>query len=439
MPSSRKAKAAFAFALLLLILSGFAAGFLIIRLYSSEGLIRHTYDIEVALGDLESLLTSVGRNRVAYINSGSSESLRDFTEAKNEVGLMVGRIRQLTRDNPAQQKLCDELAKNADERIAVSQQSVDLRTQGRSDPVKQFELTAAVARSTFDTASIAQQMRSNEDALLAQRSQLSQLLFTALPGILAASFALSALMFWVHYYMLGRELQERRGAENQLRRLSMQLMRVQDEERRRFARELHDELGQNLVGAKMMADALDAGAENPQVAELSGLLEDLLARVRTLSYLFHPPLLEDAGFYSAANWLIEGFASRMGIAVSAKIPNPPERRLERGVELTLYRVLQESLNNIYRHSKSAKAEVIVEASPDKVILRVKDFGRGISAEKLEALRTNAEQTGIGLTGMKERVREQGGELEIRSDGSGTEIIVTLRISQPAETLGAQAS
>jgi signal transduction histidine kinase len=436
MSSSRKARVAFALALFLLFLSGLAAGSLIIRLYSSEALIRHTYDVEVALGDLETSLTSMGRNRVAYISSGSSESLRDFTDAEKEVGVVVARIRQLTSDNPAQQKLCDQLAANANERIAVAQASVDLRTQNRSDPGKQFELTAAVARTTFGTAAIAQQMRGNEDALLQERSRLSQLLFTALPGILAVSFALSAAMFWLHYYMLNRELQERRGAENQLRRLSMQLMRVQDEERRRFARELHDELGQNLVGAHMMAEALSASDGKPQIAELSTLLADLLSRVRTLSYLFHPPLLEDAGFYSAANWLIEGFASRVGIAISANIPNQPERRLDRAVELTLYRVLQESLNNIYRHSKSSRAEVSVEAGVDRIILRVRDFGRGIPTEKLEALRTNAEQNGIGLTGMKERVREQGGELEIRSDGGGTEIIVTLQIAQPAEALGA---
>ncbi len=283
MSSNRKAQVSFALALFLLVLSGLAAGSLIIRLYSSEALVRHTYDVEVTLGDLETSLTSMGRNRVAYIGSGSSESLRDFTDAEKEVGIVVARIRQLTSDNPAQQKLCDQLAANANERIAVSQESVDLRTQNRSDPAKQFELTAAVARATFGTGAITQQMRGNEDALLQERSRLSQLLFAALPGILAVSFALSAVMFWLHYYMLNRELEEHRGTENQLRRLSMQLMRVQ---RRgapgRFARELHDELGQNLVAAKMMADALDAGAENPRIAELTDLLTDLLSRVRTL-------------------------------------------------------------------------------------------------------------------------------------------------------------
>src|ERR1700733_12176021 len=179
MSSSRKAQVAFALALFLLVLSGLGAGSLIVRLHSSEALVRHTYDIEVALGDLESSLTNMGRNRVAYISSGSGKSLRDFTDAAKEVGIVVARIRQLTSDNPAQQRLCDQLSANANERIAVSQASVDLRTQNRSDPEKQFQLTAAVTRTTFGTAVITQQMRGNEDALLQERSRLSQLYLRA--------------------------------------------------------------------------------------------------------------------------------------------------------------------------------------------------------------------------------------------------------------------
>lgn len=438
MLSTRKAKVAFALALFLLFLSAFVAGSLILRLHNSETLVRHTYDIEVALGDLESSLSNVGRNRVAYISSGSPDSLRDFTNAAKEVTIVLARIRQLTSDNPSQQKLCDDLAAKASERIAVSQASVDLKTQNRSDPEKQFELTAAVAKTTFDTAVITEQMRRNEDALLQQRSRLSQFLFAALPGILAVSFALSALMFWLHYHMLNRELHERTGAENQLRRLSGQLMHVQDEERRRFARELHDGLGQNLAAAKMIVDVFSASGESPQMAECATVLAEALSQVRTLSYLFHPPLLDEVGFYSAATWLIEGFASRAGIAISAQF-SKPERRFDRAVELTLYRVLQEALTNIHRHSKSSKAEVRVEAGTDRIVMRVRDFGRGIPTEKIKALRMNGEQMGIGLTGMKERVREQGGEFEIRSDDAGTEIIVTLPIAQSAEMLGTETA
>jgi signal transduction histidine kinase len=242
------------------------------------------------------------------------------------------------------------------------------------------------------------------------------------------SLFLSALLFGFHYRLLNRELHERRDAENQLRQLSLQLMRVQDGERRRIARELHDGLGQNLVGAKMMVD--DLVARNPEdslVTELAAVIDDAASQTRTLSYLFHPPLLDEVGFSSAAKWLIDGYAQRTGVVVSADLSRPKER-LPQGLELTLYRVLQESLNNIHRHSRSAKAEVRVHTDPEWVTLSVRDFGRGIPSDALAAFRANAPQGGVGLTGMKERLREQGGDLAIRSDGTGTEIIARIPLN-----------
>ena len=115
-------------------------------------------------------------------------------------------------------------------------------------------------------------------------------------------------MFCLHYYLLNREFRERKEAENQLRHLSVQLMRVQDEEHRRFARELHDGVGQTLAAAKMIATHAPAGiSRNPQTAELTALLDDAIKQTRTISYLFHPPLLDELGFSSAAKWLIQGY------------------------------------------------------------------------------------------------------------------------------------
>ena len=248
-------------------------------------------------------------------------------------------------------------------------------------------------------------------------------------------------MFRIYYGLLNRELLERRGAENQLRQLSLQLIRAQDEERRRFARELHDGLGQTLVGAKIMADTLLIGnADDRQVTELASVLNDAISQTRTISYLFHPPLLDEAGFASAAKWLVDGYAQRMGIDVSASFPRA--ERLPRGVEVTLYRVLQEALNNVHRHSHSTKADVSLQTNADWTTLRVKDYGRGIPKEILAAFRRNGTQGGVGLTGMKERVKEQGGQLEIRSDETGTEVIAKIPIianvepatSTPAEPI-----
>lgn len=437
MASSQKAKIAFIFALVLLVLSGTAAGLAILRLYRAEALVRHTYDIEVALGDLEYSLSQVGRARVTYADLGTPETLQDFLDAVPKVYAALARIRQLTRDNPSQQALCDRLDSNADERMAPSKESVELKHQNKFDPQKELQINYAVARAAFDTFGITREMRQNEDRLLRQRSHLSEILFVAIPGIVAVSFLLSACMFWLHYRLLNRELRERKSAENQLRQLSLELMRVQDEEHRRFARELHDGLGQTLATAKMLADVVKArNPQEGQIADLSAILGEALSDTRTISHLFHPPFLDEIGFASAARWLIEGYEKRTGVSVSMVLPRP-EQRLPRILELTLYRILQEALNNIHRHARSAKAEVMVRTDPEWVALRVRDYGVGIPGQTFDGAGTNGKQPGVGLTGMKERVQEQGGTLEVRSDETGTEIVVRIPVtSHMSMSLGA---
>jgi len=432
MSRSQRAKIALALALLLLGLSGGAAGLVINRLYRAEGQVHHTYDVEVAIGDVESSLTSVGRSRVAYVNALTPETLQGFEDTVTNVAVTIAKLRQLTADNPAQRALCDRLQGIADQQIGISRQSVELVQQNQSSPEKQLQVNADVAKTAYDTAAITQQMRRNEDALLQQRSQLSKLLFDTTLGVLAISFLLSALMFRAHYRLLNRELLERRGAENQLRQLSLQLIRAQDEERRRFARELHDGLGQTLVGAKIMADTLLIGsADEKQVGDLANVLNDAISQTRTISYLFHPPLLDEAGFASAAKWLVDGYSQRMGVDVSVNLPRLAER-LPQSVEITLYRVLQEALNNVHRHSRSTRADVSLKTDGNWTTLRVKDYGRGIPKQILAAFRANGTQGGVGLTGMTERVREQGGKLEVRSDETGTEIIARIPISAGVE-------
>lgn len=432
MSHNQRAKTALALALLLLGLSGAAAGFVIDRLSQAEAMVHHTYDVEVAIGDLESSLTGVGRSRVAYLDSPSEATLGAFQSSVAEVGSAMARIRQLTVDNPVQQEFSGRLQKVADERISTARQSVELVETHQSDPEKQLQITFAAAKNAYETAAITRQMRDSEDALLRQRNQLSRNLFDVTLAVLALSFLSSALMFRLHYKLLSRELEERRGAENQLRQLSLQLIRAQDEERRRFARELHDGLGQTLVGAKMLVDTLLMGSNSdPAVNELVTLLNDAISQTRTISYLFHPPLLDEAGFASAARWLVEGYGQRMGMEIRADFSQPAER-LPHSVEITFYRVLQEALNNIYRHAHSSKAEVSLKTDEKWITLSVRDFGRGIPAETLSALRTNTTKAGVGLTGMRERVREQGGQLEIHSDENGTEIIAKIPVGVDVE-------
>ncbi|HKS75909.1 MAG TPA: PAS domain S-box protein [Terriglobales bacterium] len=212
-----------------------------------------------------------------------------------------------------------------------------------------------------------------------------------------------------------------------LRALSTRLMQLQDEERRRIARELHDSVGQYMTALAINLDLLGETAvenRNHLLAESRQLLDQCLAEIRTLSHLLHPPLLDETGFASAAQWYVEGFARRSGVQVELRLPQI--HRLPDNVEITLFRVLQETLNNIHRHSGSNKAEVSLELQGNNVILQVRDFGQGIQPERLERFRLSGTGVGVGLAGIRERVSELGGAMRITSGRGGT----CIRIAVP---------
>jgi two-component system, NarL family, sensor kinase len=162
------------------------------------------------------------------------------------------------------------------------------------------------------------------------------------------------------------------------------------------------------------------------------LLDQSIAETRTISHLLHPPLLDEAGFASAARWYVEGFAQRSGVEVKADLPDGMDR-LPKPIELGFFRVLQESLTNIHRHSGSARAEIALKVLPRAVMLTVRDFGRGVPAELLTAFQANGTNSGVGLAGMRERIRELGGHLDIQSTGTGTLISVTMPLQERGKT------
>ncbi len=204
-----------------------------------------------------------------------------------------------------------------------------------------------------------------------------------------------------------------------LRRLSARLLRVQDDERRRIARELHDGLGQYLIAAKINLDmhARSEGDGGAFLREARQLIEHAICDTRTLSHLLHPPLLDEAGFISAARWYVEGFGKRSGIAATLNIPEEPQR-LPAGVETALFRILQEALTNVYRHSCSRSVEVRLTSDPTFVALAIQDRGKGMSQDAVQRFRKNG-ATGVGLAGMRERVKEFGGTLHLESSPAGT--------------------
>jgi PAS domain S-box-containing protein len=240
---------------------------------------------------------------------------------------------------------------------------------------------------------------------------------------------------------LQQEIEERREAERKLRlsekslrQLSVCLLQSQDEERRRIGRDLHDSVGQYLAAVKMKLDSLKSCAERNQVTDIKGLTEcaqftdEAIKDVRTISYLLYPPLLEELGLKSAITWYVDGFTERSGIQTTVEIA-ADIGRMPHNLEVALFRVLQESLTNVHRHSGSPTAIVHLLSSNNIVTLQVIDKGQGIRAETLEHSGQDwTSALGVGLRGINERIRQLGGSLEVSSHAGGTTITATVPLS-----------
>ncbi len=230
---------------------------------------------------------------------------------------------------------------------------------------------------------------------------------------------------------LETEIVDRKRAEVSLRELAGRLLHTQDEERRHLARELHDHAGQTLTALGMNLSALQdiARALDPKVVNLATesqqLSDDLSKEIRTLSYLLHPPLLDEAGLVYALRWYVEGFSERSKIKVDLELPEDLGR-LPNELELVIFRVVQESLTNIHRHSGSASARINLTRSAGTVKFEISDRGKGIPQEKQSEM--NAARSGLGVRGMQERVRQFGGTLRIVSSDRGTKVVVTLPLA-----------
>ena len=230
---------------------------------------------------------------------------------------------------------------------------------------------------------------------------------------------------------INRDITARKRAEQELRALSARMLQIQEDERRRIGRELHDSLGQYLSLLKMGLDHLHSVAKNTgdgegqKFEECIRLAEQSLAEVRTASYLLYPPMLDELGLKSAVPLYLEGFAKRSGIQTTYDIP-ANLGRLPLDLELVLFRALQESLTNVHRHSGSSTAHVRIIRDDGLIRLEIKDDGRGIPPEKLDDFRKGLPgKLGVGLRGMNERVRQCGGKLEVSSNHHGATVLVTI--------------
>jgi signal transduction histidine kinase len=423
-----RARLAFISGVVLVLIGAAAAAITVARLTDSTKWVVHTYQVQLDVAHIDFVLSEAGRARLSYVSSGDESYLAVFQSASDQAGIELRNIRQATMDNSRQQELCAQLEALVNQRLRFLKEAVDLRKAGQVENAKQALFAPQNVTLIQNVDQVTQQMESEEEMLLQQRTRRSRTLFVIFLFIVGAAFVAAVGFFWVHYHLLLEELSARETAEASAHRLSARVLRLQDEERRRLSRELHDGLGQNLVAAKLaLSNLADSRPDDIVIADCLRLIDESLAEARTISYLLHPPLLDDIGIASAARWYLDGFAKRSGIEVSADIPDSATR-MPREIELALFRVLQESLTNIHRHAKSSSAEVSLQVLKDRAVLRVRDRGKGIPSETLEHFLHDGTHVGVGLAGMRERVAEQDGEFEIYSDESGTVIEVTMPLS-----------
>ena len=232
---------------------------------------------------------------------------------------------------------------------------------------------------------------------------------------------------------LNRELRERVAQLDESRRiielrtlelhkLSGHLLQVQDDERRRLARELHDDLGQQLVAIKMALDVI-RGTE-----KVNEMTDGAISTVRNLSYLLHPPLLDESGLRAALHWYIDGISARNRIEISLRVTPQNFPRLSRDIETTIFRIVQESLTNVYRHANSDSARVEIDKRAEVVTISVRDYGQGTPQETAAGI--HEAKLGVGISGMRERVRQFGGELTVSRAEPGTLVEATIPLFGP---------
>ena len=429
-----RASWAFAAGVALLLLSAAAAGVLMVRVQNSNRRVMHAFSTQVSLEDLESTLSAAGRARALYVSNRNPQDLAQAEARLDDARNRLEGILTQTSNIAAHRDSYAELATLTNRRIAIIRSALLDAEVGKTDSAAQDEYTRQIVDVADRIKASLEQLETHEQQFADAGRIVSERLFVAIVWLLVCAFVLSLALLYLNYRLLLKELAERRRAERTalesqetLRLLSVRLIRAQDEQSRKFSRELHDGLGQYLSLAKMNLSRhmrTTAPTQTDLLAEAIELLDRSIAETRTISYLLHPPLLDDMGFLFAARWYLEGFAERSGIDVKVDIPENTDR-LPLPVEMALFRVLQECLANIHRHSGSKHVEVSLVISPTDANLRIRDYGKGIPGAILHQFHTNGGRVGVGLAGMRERVREQGGHFDIQSNSSGTTISVCI--------------
>jgi signal transduction histidine kinase len=425
----------FGIVLLLLISVGVVAARLTHSLADSEQWVSHTHEVQAVLRSLRATVLSADNKRLRALVLTPAPPLPAYNNASQKAHAEWERAQFLTQDNPRQQARLADLSKLLDSKFSVLERSVVLM-KAKGSEREQNRLSIESLQVSNEIMDLVDMMDSEESALLSGREHDSGKTYGQVRIALGLAFATAVLILFFTFYQLTIELRDRKRAEEAVRKLSSRLLQLQDAERRKVARELHDSIGQYFVSLKMNFDILRLGVSKEETdhifTDCVDLMERGISEARTLSHLLHPPLLDEAGFLSAARWYVDGFTERSKIKVSLEAP-PELPRMPKDIELALFRVLQESLTNIHRHSGSPTAEIRLAIMDGHISLFVRDFGKGIPAVLLKKFENSRTGTGVGLAGIRERMTELGGMVELSSEGgAGSTLMVTVPLPKDSE-------
>jgi len=398
------------------------------RMRESVGWALHSYEVRGEIGTLR--LDSADLTAMVVEAPNDPASLKGTAKELSDEQRTLADLRLQTRDNATQQERLARLAPLLDEtRSQLEACSTDSRCLPSLSPYQQ-EFLRSLYRRDQEILGILDSMDTEEKKLLEGRLSAWSRRFGIMVVALTVSALSAAFLVLFNFRMLLKEIDRRERSEQLIREhvdsyraLSGRILELQDTERRKIARELHDSIGQYLASLKFQIGQVErVVVTNPAalqtlLSETSDLLDRCLAEVRTISHLLHPPLLDELGLYSAARWYVEGFAERSGLQADFTVDDFVDR-LHKDAEIALFRVLQEALTNVHRHAGATRVEIDLSCKNNEAALVVKDNGRGVPPETLRRYH-EGHGGGIGLAGMRERLSELGGNLTVESSASGT--------------------
>jgi signal transduction histidine kinase len=408
---------------------------------ASRDWVIHTYQVRSQLNELQLEVVRAETNETTGLLLHGEQQVLHSREQSDLARQTVTELRRLTADNPKQQVRLEQVRRMLEESDSLLESEADFAGSHLQLSAPERHRQQKIGEQEKQIAVLVTSMQDEEEALLEQRIKAWDFMFKRNALILGLAFAVVTLLLAYNFRLLVGEVGRTRKMEKRSRTnaesyrlMSARILELQDSERRRIARELHDSVGQYLAGLKINLDQLESGGRidaKKLIHETVSMTDYALQEVRTISHLLHPPLMEELGFLPAARWYVDEYGKRGQVKVSLRV-DEPIKRLPRGVEIALFRVLQEALTNVHRHAAAQSVDVRILCRDGHVTLTVADDGKGIPEDVLSRFR-DGEASGVGLAGMRERLAEFGGQIKVDSSSGGSVVQATI----PTGSCGAE--